>query len=166
MAPGLLMPTNARELQGYRVDIQESCIEVTKIRRPRTDSSASTSSSASPVSDSSPASDRQTSNEDDGSDVTPRRNCASSVNFRRPEDWSAKDLLTMVKLTPAQFLEFCDLLEPHGCSSTRMGLTHRARVFLFLLRELLNVYFPSHGLSRECYVNGFNFFYIPLSFHF
>ena len=151
------MPTNARELQGYRVDIQESCIEVTK-----------------------------TEDWFFGIDIVFGLPCQRFVSSKRRATrtmgvmwhrWETvpalstsgglkKDLLTMVKLTPAQFLEFCDLLEPHGCSSTRMGLTHRARVFLFLLRELLNVYFPSHGLSRECYVNGFNFFYIPLSFHF
>ena len=117
------------------MDVQDSCIEVMKVRRPRSGLSSSSSSSTSPESGSTPEIERPTSSDENGSGDGPTRDGSSFVDFTRPDCWSSKDLQSTVKLTTAQFIELCDLLEPFGCSSERMGLSHRARVFLFLTRD-------------------------------
>ena len=120
------------------MDVQDSCIDVMKVRRPRSGLSTSSSSSStpSPESGSTPEVERTTSSDENASGPGPTRNGSSFVDFTRPDCWSNKDLQSTVKLTTAQFVELCDLLEPYECSSERMGLSHRARVFLFLNREL------------------------------
>ena len=148
--PSLLTPSNERQMRGLTVTRVGEDLVISRQREDRSRSSSegsemSVSDTASSVGMDSTGSGGSEESEDfdEGRDddsecsgYSNSRSTTSFVDFRNPASWCDDDMLTMIGIFPREFDELCQSLE--GCSSSRMALSHQARVFLFKTRKLFH----------------------------
>ena len=111
IAPAILLPQNSSEMRGLEVEETDAEMVVSRRRNETNENSIE--------------------NRVDGGEQT----ATKATDYARPEGWKPEDLQALVKLLPLEFRDLCD--RTRIGQRRQIGLSHEARVFLFLLRDAL-----------------------------